>query len=316
MQLSSSYAFMMRDTVRIQAYADALKQALSPDSVVLDIGTGTGILALLACQLGARHVYAIDPHSAIKLGVEIAEANGFSDRITFIQARSQTVDLPEPADILTSEIRGIIPFFTNSLGAIQDAQERLLKPDAILIPHSDTIYVSGWSMPGWYEQHITQNWQPHHYGIDFSPQRRYLVNDVVQLKRRLPGKMILDPLVWYKVYYHNIESGQAESTVNWRASHPSSLHAFVLWFDAHLGSGIQYTSLWGTQRSTKIYGQAVLPLAHPISLATGDEVTLNLKIRLFQSDYIWEWKTNVVDEAGAVKHQLQQSNLVVSLLKD
>ena len=58
------YGRMMGDRVRMEAYTLALRQAVKPGSVVLDIGTGTGIFAVLACQFGARVVYALEPDEA------------------------------------------------------------------------------------------------------------------------------------------------------------------------------------------------------------------------------------------------------------
>mgnify|MGYP001184895145 CR=1 FL=1 len=72
---------MIADRVRMDAYVRALRQAVVPGSVVIDIGTGTGIFAMLACQFGARRVYAIEPDDAIQVAREIAAANGFADRI-------------------------------------------------------------------------------------------------------------------------------------------------------------------------------------------------------------------------------------------
>ncbi len=61
------YAFggMIRDRVRTDAYAEALRRSVGPNSVVLDLGTGVGIWALLACRFGARKVYAVDPNDVI-----------------------------------------------------------------------------------------------------------------------------------------------------------------------------------------------------------------------------------------------------------
>jgi len=85
---------MIADTVRTGAYAEALRRAVKAGSVVLDIGTGTGIWALLACKFGARRVYAAEPGDAIHVAREIAAANGWSDRIEFIQRLSTEVTLP------------------------------------------------------------------------------------------------------------------------------------------------------------------------------------------------------------------------------
>src|SRR5690349_15960864 len=78
------YGDMIADTGRTAAYARALRSRIDSSSVVLDIGTGAGILALLACRAGARRVYAVEPSDAIQVAREAAAANGFADRIQFI----------------------------------------------------------------------------------------------------------------------------------------------------------------------------------------------------------------------------------------
>src|SRR5437870_1780607 len=113
MNLYSIYAYgrMIADNVRMAAYVQALRQSVKPNSVVLDIGTGTGIFALLACQFGARKVYAIEPDDAIQVARDIAVANGYAERIEFIQNLSTKVMLPERADVIISDLRGVLPWF-------------------------------------------------------------------------------------------------------------------------------------------------------------------------------------------------------------
>src|SRR5690606_34435231 len=109
------YGRMIADKVRIKAYIKALRQAIKPGAVVVDIGTGTGFFALLACQFGARHVYAIEPSHAIHVARELAEINGFSERITFIQNISSRVTLPARGDIIISDLRGVLPLHAHHL---------------------------------------------------------------------------------------------------------------------------------------------------------------------------------------------------------
>jgi protein arginine N-methyltransferase 1 len=102
---------MIRDSVRTDAYARALRSCVGPNSTVLDIGTGVGIFALLACQFGARKVFAVDPNETIEIAREIASVNGYADRIEFIADLSTKIVLPEPVDIIVTEMHGILPMF-------------------------------------------------------------------------------------------------------------------------------------------------------------------------------------------------------------
>src|ERR1043166_4351398 len=117
-----SYGSMIRDRIRTDAYARALRQCVTPDSVVLDMGTGVGIWALLACQFGARKVYAVDPNDVIQIAQEMAADAGHADRIEFIQDMTTRIMLPQKADVIVSEMHGVLPFFEQNLASIIDAR--------------------------------------------------------------------------------------------------------------------------------------------------------------------------------------------------
>src|ERR1044072_7086047 len=105
------YGQMIADTPRMEAYAMALRRAVKPDSVVMDLGCGPGVFALLACKFGARRVYAVEPNNVIGLAREAAAANGFADRIEFFESVSTEITLPERASIIISDLRGVLPWF-------------------------------------------------------------------------------------------------------------------------------------------------------------------------------------------------------------
>ena len=161
------YGRMLADRVRTDAYAEALRRAVKPDSVVLDLGCGPGLFALLACKFGARRVYAVEPDNTINLAREAALANRFADRIEFFQSLSTEITLPEPATIIISDLRGVLPWFQHHIPAIVDARARLLAPDGVLIPRRDVLWVAVVEAADEYEK-IVGPWQDNEFGVDLS----------------------------------------------------------------------------------------------------------------------------------------------------
>src|SRR6202008_4288409 len=129
----AAYGAMIADRVRTGAYARALRAAVFPGAVVVDIGTGTGIFAMLACRFGARRVYAIEPDDAIQVAREIAAANGYADRIEFIQGISTKTGLPERADVIVYDLYGVLPAYQHHVASVADARERMLAQGGKLV---------------------------------------------------------------------------------------------------------------------------------------------------------------------------------------
>jgi len=135
----AGYGSMIADPVRVEAYTQALRKTVRPGSVVLEIGTGPGVFAVLACQLGAARVYAVEPDPIIQVAREIATANGCAGRIEFIEDLSTRITLPIQADVILSDLRGILPLFQHHLPSIADARRRFLAPGGTLIPKRDAV---------------------------------------------------------------------------------------------------------------------------------------------------------------------------------
>ena len=113
-----------------------------PGSIVVDIGTGTGVMSLLACRFGAGRVYAIEPDDAILVARENAVANGMAERIEFIQELSTKVSLPEKADVIVSDLHGVLPLLTRHLPSIIHARTNFCGPNAVLIPQRETLWLA------------------------------------------------------------------------------------------------------------------------------------------------------------------------------
>jgi len=112
---------MIADTARLDAYDRAIRQIIKPGDTVMDIGSGTGVFALSAAKYGAERIFAVEPGDVIQLAREIATANGYDDRIEFIQKPVKNVSLDQGADVIISDLRGVLPLFGQHIPSIVHA---------------------------------------------------------------------------------------------------------------------------------------------------------------------------------------------------
>jgi protein arginine N-methyltransferase 1 len=300
----NGYGQMITDTGRIEAYCQVLQQAVTPDSVVVDIGTGTGIMALLACRYGARRVYAIEPSDVIQVGRELAAANGYTQRIEFIQALSTQVTLPEPADVIVSDIRGALPLHHQSIPAIMDARLRFLGPGGRLIPWQDTIWAAVVEFPESYER-LTAPWGKAVFGLDLLAARPLVTNDLFKGDKVKPEQLLTAPRSWCTLDYNVVESPDVAANIAWTVTRPGIGHGFVLWFDCTLAPGIGFSNAPG--EPDHVYGRTFFPWLEPVPLVLGETVSVSLHADLVGVDYIWRWDTRIKDATGKVKADFRQS---------
>jgi len=133
---------MLNDKIRMIAYESAIKLAVKPGDVVVDIGTGTGILSLWALQAGASRVYGIDMDKDILIHAQRRMGSaGYHDKFIAVNNISYDVHISEKADLVISEIIGNLADNEDFQPIIKDAVERFLKPGGCLIPLSVTSYI-------------------------------------------------------------------------------------------------------------------------------------------------------------------------------
>ena len=130
------HARMLHDDRRTGDFIAAVSAAVRPGDVVLDIGTGSGVLAVALARAGAGRVYAVEASDIAAVARRVFEANGVTDRVTLVPGWSRQIELPERADLLVAEVIGNEPLEEEILETTLDARRRLLKPEARLVPHA------------------------------------------------------------------------------------------------------------------------------------------------------------------------------------
>ena len=164
----------LSDQPRISAFSRAISEVVKPGDVVLDLGSGTGILGLLACRAGAKRVYSIDDGGMVGLARQICQANGLQDRVVFIKGLSTRVDLPEKVDVIVADQIGHFGFNAGLLEYFSDARERFLKPGGTMVPCGIELLAAPVESPAMWNQ--VEFWNNSPAGFDFSPARSLAAN--------------------------------------------------------------------------------------------------------------------------------------------
>ena len=163
---------IVRDDLRNEAYSAALKRAVFPGCKVLEIGTGTGLLAMMAARAGAGEVITCESDGAIAaVAREIVARNGFADRVRVIAKHSSELDVQRdlggPADLLVSEIVSNDLLGEGTVPVLEHAVRHLLKPGAQIIPARGQVRVALAHDEDWEEERMA-----HVAGFDLSPFNR------------------------------------------------------------------------------------------------------------------------------------------------
>ena len=298
-----AYGKMIADGPRTDAYVTALRNAIGPDSVVVDLGSGPGFFALIACRLGARRVFAIESENIIQVGRDAARALGYADRIEFIQDFSTKVTLPEHANVIISDLHGMLPFFKHHISSIIDARSRLLAPGGVLIPNRDWLWAAVVEAPAQYSN-LVSPWEGNGNGVVLSSARNLAVNIGGKI-RVAPEDLLGEPVCWYELDFHQVEEVNVCEKISLSIDRKGTAHGLAVWFDAEL-LGAGFSNRPGS--TELIYGNAFFPFQQPLEVLPEDCIDVRLEARLISDDYTWRWDTTLWSQGNA-KCSFKQSTL-------
>ena len=274
----------LADRSRVDALRRAIHAIVRPGDVVLDLGCGTGLLGLIACEAGASRVYAVDDGGMIEIARAIARASAFASRITHLPGHSTNITLPERAGVLVFDQIGRFGFEAGLLDLALDARRRLLQPGARMMPGPVTLHLALAS-----SREIRSRidfWGTKPGGIDASAARLTAENTGypiephdASLHSASAALMTLSPSSWHEE--------PLEARVTLHASSAARIDGLAGWFVAELAPGITMTNAPGD--ANRIDRRvAFLPFDRPIDLVAGD--ALDVSVRLLAADMILAWE--------------------------
>ncbi|HWN70792.1 MAG TPA: 50S ribosomal protein L11 methyltransferase, partial [Haliangium sp.] len=280
---------------RNQALARSLEAAVRPGDVVVDLGAGSGLLALVAARQGARKVYAIERSSMATVARRLVAQNGYEQVIEVVQADSFDWQPPERAQVLISETLGFAVFDEQFRACMADARERMLVAGGRIIPERIDVYAAPVSPVA----HVPDiGHMDEILGFDFSPlarmfrgahQRAYVPEEDLLAPPRMLCSVDCRTMAMEAELY-------AEAVFECRRA--GVLAGFALWFVADMGAGITMSSR-SPDPEDNHWGQALLGAGERGFVEPGQAIRLALGMVDHRRSFRLEWSHALLAGAAA-----------------
>ncbi|MGY5864502.1 MAG: 50S ribosomal protein L11 methyltransferase [Candidatus Thorarchaeota archaeon] len=249
-------AMLLGQKTRLAKFSEAIQRTVSTDDYVVDIGTGSGVLAIMAAKAGARRITAIDVNrESIEYAREAAAMNGVNDKIDFVKGHFSDFVPDERADAVICEMLSSIMLIEQQVSACAHAVENILKPEGRLIPQQATIYL----VPVESQMMVDR--------FDFKQIRFPKVMQTINpdAAMDLADARVLTELDFTKP----VSDSQIDETLTFQVISDGVIHGLVGLFESRIVEDIVLKMEDGWQ-------QLFLPLIHPVKVEKGDEFTVKV----------------------------------------
>ncbi len=294
------HASLLADDDRVDRFREAVHEVVRPGDVVVDVGTGTGLLAYFACQAGAARVFAIEEGPVVDLAREIAMVNRFEGRVEFFDDRSYRVELPERADVLISETLWNFGVGEGMIGALADARRRFLKPGARSMPCGVELHVAAVQADRVYA--LLHDRPRDRDGLDFSSIRHCQVNSV-QMPHLHSDDFLAAPALLFSTELDESAATDFDARVTVTVDRPGVLHGICGWFRCRLTPTIALDN--APPSLTSSWAHALFPVQNPVGVTPGDEISMQVASSAEGS--IWRWQIEVRHD-GVLRAAYDQSS--------
>jgi histone-arginine methyltransferase CARM1 len=281
---------MLEDRERTGAYRAGMvaNRADFEGKVVLDVGTGTGILAIFAAQAGARKVYAVEGSDTAANAKRLVEHNGLGDRIEVVHSTLEELELPEKADIVISEPWGFLLFHERMVEAFLIGRDRFMKKDGKVFPSTGRLWIAPFIDKKLHDARVNKR--------KFWEQKDFFGVDLTGLSSTASEELWSMPALGY-VPPHMLMAGPACARFDFRTlpldalaeivvpfefvfAHPGPVHGLCGWFDVSFDGSTERVLLTTAPDHPRTHWAPMrLLFAEPLDVRIGQKLVGQLVFR-------------------------------------
>jgi predicted RNA methylase len=249
-------ASLLGQRSRIEKLRQAIQNVVNEGDYVVDIGTGSGVLAILAAKAGAARVTAVEVNpESIQYAREAAKMNGVDHLIEFVEGSFSDFKPKKKADIVICEMLSSMMLVEQQIPASVHALRSILKPNGTILPQEVSVFVVPVECP--------EIWERFQLGDLKFPR-------VVQTATPDVTKDLADMQVLVSFDMTNLKKDNSvDEVLNFAMVDNGIIHGLVGVFEAKLYGDIQLEMNDG-------WKQLFIPLIQPIDVSVLDEFSIRI----------------------------------------
>lgn len=284
---------MLADKPRMDFYHAAIARHIKPGDRVIDLGTGTGILAAFASRRGAAKVYAID-HSVVLEHAKTLAAHNRVENVEFIGTHSKDLKLDAPVDVILHEQMGDYLFDEDMVANITDLRDRLLKPGGLILPARFEFFCEPVKIrDGRFVPHL---WDMNVHGIDYSCMDRERPQDphyyhIPAADLDYVEHLLSEPAPLLTIDLQTLNPADLPSELRFSRTiiHSGRFDGYVVYFRAMVDSDLSLNSSPLDPGRATNWGYRILRIDREY-LTEGDVIDITLSISRWPEVDTWRWK--------------------------
>jgi protein arginine N-methyltransferase 1 len=249
-------ASLLGQRSRLNKFRQAIQEVVKVGDYVVDIGTGSGVFAILAAKAGAGRVTAIEINpESLQYAKRAAQMNGVEQVIEFVEGNFSEFVPDEKADVVICEMLSSMMLVEQQIPASFHAIEKILKPGGVILPQEVTVCI----VP----VECVEIWERFQYeDLQFPRVVQTATHDAT---RDLAEMEILETFNLSNLKQDNT----VDKTLHFITVEKGTIHGLVGVFESKLFGDIELKMEDG-------WKQLFIPLTLPIKVTIGETITIRI----------------------------------------